>query len=92
MAAVSSSGGTVGGRLAASGERNGLPFRPYRHPGRARPYEPLEPIGGPGLCACGCGQQVKRATRTDARTGQIKGEFLQYARGHSSRCIRNNAA
>jgi HNH endonuclease len=38
----------------------------------------------PGLCACGCGNQTKIATKTSTRNGWTKGEPLFYLRGHAA--------
>jgi hypothetical protein len=40
---------------------------------------------GPRLCECGCGQPTKIATKSDSRTGAVKGEPLRYVRGHNNR-------
>ena len=36
------------------------------------------------LCECGCEQPTQRATRSDSRRGQIKGEPMRFLPGHNS--------
>lgn len=38
-----------------------------------------------GLCQCGCGQQASLATKTNSRSGSIKGQPVKYVVGHSMR-------
>jgi hypothetical protein len=38
-----------------------------------------------GLCECGCGQVTKLATRSDRRTGQVKGQPVRFITGHFAR-------
>jgi hypothetical protein len=45
-----------------------------------------QPIVGPGLCECGCGQKTNLAAVTDRSRGSVKGEPTRFAHGHS----RNN--
>jgi hypothetical protein len=37
-----------------------------------------------GLCKCGCGGSTKLAVKTDPRRGQVKGEPVDYLRGHAA--------
>ena len=39
-----------------------------------------------GLCHCGCGRPTPVASRNRKNLGRIKGEPLNYLRGHS-RCV-----
>lgn len=38
-----------------------------------------------GYCNCGCGQKIKTAPKTSARSGHIKGEPFKYLVGHTQR-------
>jgi hypothetical protein len=40
------------------------------------------PIIGAALCACGCGQPTKLATRTSRRLGHVQGQPLRFVKGH----------
>lgn len=55
---------------------NGMPFRPYVYRGG-------QPISGPGLCACGCGERTQISTKTDARYGAVRGKPRRYVYGHN---------
>lgn len=39
-------------------------------------------LTGPGICACGCGQPTKVATRSNTKKGHVKGQPLEYVYGH----------
>lgn len=41
-----------------------------------------------GLCTCGCGESTPLAARTDAKRGQVKGQPVQWVRGHNARAPR----
>jgi len=38
-----------------------------------------------GLCQCGCGQQTKIATKTNARQGVVKGQPMRFVHPHGGR-------
>jgi hypothetical protein len=37
-----------------------------------------------GLCKCGCGRKTQPATSTNAKRGHVKGEPLNYLKGHAA--------
>lgn len=39
------------------------------------------------LCRCGCGKPAPLATRTDARSGLVRGEPARFIRGHAGSAI-----
>lgn len=41
--------------------------------------------GNAGLCRCGCGRVTSKATRTDPKRGWVRGEHVQWVRGHNAR-------
>jgi hypothetical protein len=42
-------------------------------------------VGPPRLCACGCGEAVPAARRTDRRIGAVAGQPGRYVHGHNPR-------
>lgn len=38
-----------------------------------------------GYCQCGCGQKTRKATKTAARYGHVRGEPLRFVNGHNTR-------
>jgi hypothetical protein len=44
-----------------------------------------KPLGDPRLCACGCGEAVPVARRTDRRSGAAAGQAGRYVHGHNPR-------
>lgn len=46
---------------------------------------PMDPPNPSGLCMCGCGQPVPRASQTHRQNGAVKGEYVKYLTGHHRR-------
>jgi hypothetical protein len=44
-----------------------------------------EPVFGPGLCECGCGQRTSIAKMTNSAKGHVKGQPTHFIKGHSRR-------
>jgi uncharacterized protein YjcR len=44
-----------------------------------------EPVHGPGLCKCGCGQRTSIAKMTNSAKGHVKGQPTRFIKGHSRR-------
>jgi hypothetical protein len=44
-----------------------------------------EPVFGPGLCECGCGQKTSIAKMTNSAKGHVKGQPTHFIKGHSRR-------
>lgn len=44
-----------------------------------------------GLCKCGCGQKTWIATKNDSRYGWVKGQPVDYVKGHALRGVKRSA-
>lgn len=44
-----------------------------------------QPIYGPGLCECGCGERTRLAPRTTTSRGNVKGQPQRFVFGHNRR-------
>jgi hypothetical protein len=44
-----------------------------------------QPIAGPGLCECGCGEHTRIARTTDKRWGSVAGQPVRFVNGHQRR-------
>lgn len=42
-----------------------------------------QPIYGPGLCQCGCGEKTRLAPRTTTSRGNVKGQPQRFVYGHN---------
>ena len=57
---------------------------------RAAKRMKIEPVNPSGLCMCGCGQPVPRATADKPTRGYRKGDFVTYLSGHATKTGSGN--